>query len=110
MLQIGDVRVHLINDHHIMVDPGGAFGLVPRVLWSSLMPPDEKHLVPMIAICLLIQTGDKNIIVDTGYGTKLTDKQKGNIFMQRPGGHLVDGLSRLGLNTEDIHLVIPTHL
>lgn len=110
MLQVGDMRVFLINDHYIMVDPGGAFGLVPRALWSPLMPPNEHHLVPMIAVCLLIQVGGKNVVVDTGYGTKLTEKQKANIFMARPNGHLVDGLARLGLAASDIDLVIPTHL
>ncbi len=110
MLQIGDIRVHLINDHYIKVDPGGAFGLVPRALWSSLLPPDENHLVPMVATCLLVQSGGQNILIDSGYGNKLSEKQKANIWMERPGGDLVAGLGRLGLRPEDIQLVIPTHL
>lgn len=110
MLQIGDIRIHRINDSDLKVDPGGAFGLVPRVLWSALMPPDENHLVPMLHQCLLVQVGDKNIIVDTGNGDKLTDKQKSFQFLQRPNGSLVDGLARLGLAPSDIHLVIDTHL
>jgi glyoxylase-like metal-dependent hydrolase (beta-lactamase superfamily II) len=110
MLQIGDIRVHLMNEHLIQVDPGGAFGLVPRVLWSPLMPPDENHLVPMCATCLLVQTAGRNIVIDTGYGEKLTDKQKSNFHLQRPNGSLTESLGRLGLKPEDIHLVIDTHL
>lgn len=110
MLHIGDIRVHLINDHYIKVDPGGAFGLVPRALWSSLLPPDENHLVPMVATCLLVQSGGKNILIDSGYGNKLSEKQQANIWMQRPGGDVVAGLGRLGLTPEDIQLVIATHL
>jgi glyoxylase-like metal-dependent hydrolase (beta-lactamase superfamily II) len=110
MLQIGDMQVYLINDHTIKVDPGGAFGLVPRVLWSPLLPPDENHLVPMSAACLLVQTGGKNVVIDTGYGEKLTDKQKSNFYLQRPYGTLLDGLGRLGLSRNDVHMVIPTHL
>jgi glyoxylase-like metal-dependent hydrolase (beta-lactamase superfamily II) len=110
MLQIGDIRVHLMNEHLIKVDPGGAFGLVPRVLWSPLMPPDEDHLVPMCATCLLVQTGGRNIVIDTGYGDKLTDKQKANMRLQRPHGLLPDSLARVGLSAADIHLVIDTHL
>ncbi len=110
MLQIGDLRIQMINDHFIKVDPGGAFGLVPRALWSPLLPPDENHLVPMIANCLLVQVGGKNIIIDTGYGTKLPEKQKANLVMQRPNGDLVAGLARAGLSPADIHLVIDTHL
>jgi glyoxylase-like metal-dependent hydrolase (beta-lactamase superfamily II) len=110
MLQLGDMQVYLINDHTIKVDPGGAFGLVPRVLWSPLLPPDENHLVPMSAACLLVQTGGKNVVIDTGYGEKLTDKQKSNFYLQRPYGTLLDGIGRLGLSRNDVHMVIPTHL
>lgn len=110
MLQIGDMRVHLLNEHMIKVDPGGAFGLVPRALWSPLVPPDEDHLVPMCATCLLVQTADRNILVDTGYGSKLTDKQKANMRLHRPQGFLSDSLARISLSPADIHLVIDTHL
>ena len=110
MLQIGDIRVYLLNEHMIKVDPGGAFGLVPRALWSPLMPPDEDHLVAMCATCLLVQTADRNILVDTGYGSKLTDKQKANMRLHRPQGNLSDSLARIGLSPADIQLVIDTHL
>lgn len=110
MLSIGDLRIHMINDHFLKVDPGGAFGLVPRVLWSPLLPPDENHLVPMLANCLLVQVAGKNIVVDTGYGDKLSEKQKANLEFKRPHGNLVEGLARLGLSPGDIHLVIDTHL
>jgi glyoxylase-like metal-dependent hydrolase (beta-lactamase superfamily II) len=110
MFQIGDFCLHLINDSTIKVDPGGAFGLVPRVLWSPLMPPDENHLVPMIHNCLLVQTGGRNILVDTGHGDKLTDKQITFMQLQRPQGGLLAGLARLGLSPATIDLVIDTHL
>ncbi len=110
MLQVGDFRIHMINESVIKVDPGGAFGLVPRVLWSQLMPPDENHLVSMIHNCLLVQAGDRNILVDTGHGEKLTDKQKSFMQMQRPYGTLTESLARLNLTPADIHLVIDTHL
>lgn len=110
MLQVGDFRIHMINESVIKVDPGGAFGLVPRVLWSPLMPPDENHLVSMIHNCLLVQVGDRNILVDTGHGDKLTVKQKSFMSLQRPNGSMSDALSRLNLTPADIHLVIDTHL
>ncbi|MCC6617153.1 MAG: MBL fold metallo-hydrolase [Anaerolineae bacterium] len=110
MIQIGDIRIHLINDCDIMVDPGGAFGLVPRALWSPLLPPDEDHLVPMVQNCVLIQTGGMTIIADTGYGTRLSDKQMAFMKLKRPRGGVLDGLARLGLRAEDIQLVINTHL
>ncbi len=110
MLQIGDIRIHMINESLIKVDPGGAFGLVPRVLWSPLLPPDENHLVPMIQNCLLVQVDGHNILIDTGHGEKMSDKQKGFIHLQQPNGKLVEALARLDLMPSDIHLVIDTHL
>lgn len=110
MISIGEFRLHLINDSSIKVDPGGAFGLVPRVLWSPLMPPDENHLVPMIHNCLLVQVDGKNIVVDVGNGEKMTEKQKAFIHYERPNGGLLDGLARLGVAPEDVDLVINTHL
>lgn len=111
MLTIGDIRVHLINDCDIMVDPGGAFGLVPRALWSSLLPPDADHLVPMTQTCALVQLPDgMNILCDTGYGTKLPEKKQAFLRLKRPNGSLIDGLARVGLQPSDIHLVINTHL
>lgn len=46
MIQLGELQLHLINDADTRVDPGGAFGLVPRVLWSrytSFVDSDESR-------------------------------------------------------------------
>lgn len=110
MLQIGDITIHLINDNMTLVDPGGAFGLVPRALWSRYFEPTDDHLIPMSGLCLLVQVGDQNIVVDTGHGTKLTEKARAIWRLTRPGGDLVAALHRLGLQPEDISLVINTHL
>lgn len=110
MLQIGDIKIHLINDHMVLVDPGGPFGLVPRALWSRYFEPTDDHLIPMSGLCLLVQVADQNIVVDTGFGTKLNDKAKAIWRLTRPDGDLVAGLGRLGLQPDDILLVINTHL
>ena len=110
MLKIGDITIHLINDANTLVDPGGAFGLVPRVLWSHHMPPTDDHLVPMTTTCLLVQTASQNIIVDTGFGNKLSEKQRINWNLHRTDGDLHDALNRLGVFPDDVDLVIDTHL
>ena len=110
MLKIGDIRVYRINDSDYWVDPGGPFGLVPRALWSRHFPVTEDHLVKMSSNVLLVQTGGQNILIDTGYGHKMTDKQRNILRLSRPQGDLSDGLARLGLAPQDIHLVINTHL
>ena len=110
MLALGDMRVYLINDGITQADPGGPFGLVPRVLYSRYFAPDENFTVPMSLHCLLIQVEGQNIVVDTGLGVNLTDKVRQRWALSRPQGTLFDGLVRLGLQPEDIDLVIDTHL
>ena len=110
MLMIGDLRIYRINESDYWVDPGGPFGLVPRALWSRVFPVTADHLVKMSSNCLLAQTGERNVLIDCGYGHKLTPKQQQNLRLSRPAGTLADGLQRLGLTVNDIHLVINTHL
>ena len=110
MLRIGAIRVHLIQESHYLVDPGGPFGLVPRALWSRHMAPTDDLLVPMTSNCLLLQSGGRNIVVDTGYGHKLPAKVQRQIHLTRPQGDLCQGLASLGLEPGDVDLVINTHL
>ena len=110
MITLGDMQIHLIDDSDYRVDPGGPFGLVPRALWSRPFPVGDDDLVPMASNCLLVQTGGKHILVDTGYGHKMSEKQRDILHLTRPNGDLSDGLSRLGLSPADIDLVINTHL
>lgn len=109
-MQIGDITIRRINDSDYWVDPGGPFGLVPRALWIRYFPPTDDHLVKMSSNVLLVQTGGRNILVDTGYGHKMSEKQQAILRLSRPAGDLSDGLARVGLKPEDIHLVIDTHL
>jgi len=110
MLQIGDFSIHLINDGTTIVDPGGPFGLVPRALWSRVIAPNADVQVPMTTICLLVQADGKNIVVDTGRGRKMTEKEKSYLNLQSSNGDLLDGLDRLGVQPADVDLVINTHL
>ena len=109
MLTIGDIEIHLINDCTTMVDGGGAFGLVPRKLWQRYFTPTADNLIPMTQTCLFVRAGDQNIVVDTGLGTKLTDKAR-RIWQIQDEGGLVRGLAQLGVTPADIDLVIDTHL
>lgn len=110
MLRVGAIKVHLLQESHYLVDPGGAFGLVPRALWSRHVKPTADLLVPMTSNCLLLQTAGHNIVVDCGYGHKLPPKMQRQIHLTRPWGDLCAGLASLGLAPGDIDLVINTHL
>lgn len=105
-----NLEFHILSDGFFMTDGGGAFGLVPRVIWQELLPPDEKNRVPFGLNCLLIKSHGKNILVDTGYGDKLTAKNSELLGLQRPHGGLLANLARHGLTPANIDVVINTHL
>lgn len=109
MLHIGEIEIHLINDAHTIVDGGGPFGLVPRKLWQQYFQPDDDNCVPMIHLCLLVKSGGKIAVIDTGYGDKMSEKEIRNAQMTQTGG-LLRGLAQLGVRPEAVDMVIDTHL
>lgn len=110
VIRIGQIEIELINDGRIQSDVGGAFGLVPRVLWSRYVQADEQNHIPTDHRCLLVRAAGKAIIVETGLGTRLTEKRIAQLGLTRPQGSLVDGLGRLGVLPGEVELVINTHL
>lgn len=109
-MQFGNLTLHLVNDGYIWLDGGGCFGLVPKALWQKVVTPDEFNRVRMSTRCLYIESEGARILVNTGPGRKLTDKQKRNWGLERPEGDLLDGLARLGITPEEVDIVIATHL
>lgn len=109
-MKFGDLEVHLLSDGLARVDPGGMFGLVPRTLYRSTFPPDENDLIPQALTCLLVRSEGQTIVIDTGLGAKLSEKEQHNWGLARPSGRLVEFLSNHGVQPEDVDHVINTHL
>lgn len=110
MPHLQNLEFHILSDGIFMADGGGAFGLVPRVMWEELLPPDDQNRVPFGLNCLLVKSEGKNILIDTGYGPKLEPKMRQILGITRAQGGLVDDLARHGLTPADIDIVINTHL
>jgi len=85
------------------------FGVVPKVLWEKVKPADELNRVAMDMNCLLIREGDHVVLVETGAGPKLSEKQKRNFGVDGPPRLLVE-LGARGVRPDDVTLVINTHL
>jgi glyoxylase-like metal-dependent hydrolase (beta-lactamase superfamily II) len=105
-----DVWITLLSDGVSYWDGGGAFGLVPRVKWTKLLPPDEMNRVPQELRSVLIHADGQRILVDCGVGNKLNDLLAAQYEVRRPQGTLLDDLKRQGLEPEEIDIVILTHL
>ena len=62
---LGDYRIEVIPDTEFRLDGGAMFGVVPRVLWERVSPPDELNRVTLTCNCLFIDTGKKTILVES---------------------------------------------
>jgi glyoxylase-like metal-dependent hydrolase (beta-lactamase superfamily II) len=107
---VGTVGTTILSDGSCRMDGGSFFGRVPRVLWERLVPPDHLNRVPCALNSVLLETEAGLLLLETGYGNKLTEKTIRNFAVERPDGTLLDQLARLGVAPEDIKMVVNTHL
>lgn len=108
-MKLGNFLLHFCTDGLFHLDGGAMFGVVPRVLWEKLCPPDEKNRISMALGCLLIQTGKRNILIDTGIGNK-GDEKFHRVYGISRNPPLENSLAQYGLTFHDIDMVINTHL
>jgi glyoxylase-like metal-dependent hydrolase (beta-lactamase superfamily II) len=78
-------------------------------LWEKVVQPDAEHRIPNQLRCLLIESDDGLILVDTGYGDKLSDKQRRQVGL-RGDRRLLGDLEAAGYSAGDVRMVINTHL
>jgi glyoxylase-like metal-dependent hydrolase (beta-lactamase superfamily II) len=104
---LGDFELTIVSDGTYFLDAGAFFGVVPKTLWSKKVTPDELNRLDAGTNSLLVRTGDKNILIETGIGDKLPDRLV-QIFKQP--AKLLENLHAAGLGPEDIDIVINTHL
>jgi glyoxylase-like metal-dependent hydrolase (beta-lactamase superfamily II) len=109
-MQIGSYSVEGIVDGYFGLDGGSMFGIVPQPLWAKMNPPDDKNRIELASRCLLVQSEDRRILVDTGLGEKFDDKRREIFNVRRPGGGLPGALARCGIAPDEITDVILTHL
>jgi glyoxylase-like metal-dependent hydrolase (beta-lactamase superfamily II) len=108
-MHFGDIEVRYLDGGPFGLDGGAMFGVVPKALWEKKSPPDEKNRIRLRANSLLVRTGGKTIVVETGNGTKLDAKLKA-IYNIPNGDPLLDSLRKAGVEPKDVDLVINTHL
>lgn len=108
-MHFGDIEVLHVNGGIFWLDGGSMFGIVPKTLWEKRVAPDERNRIPLAANSLLVRAHGKNILVETGNGTKWDAKLRG-IYGFTDGDPYMDSLKRAGAKAEEIDLVINTHL
>lgn len=109
MVELGRFRVHLVTDGRFAMDGGAMFGIVPKPLWERHVPPDEKNRIEMSLHCPLAEDGKEAILIDTGVGERLSEKEQTLYRVDRQGG-LRSRLAELRIDPEEVTHVVLTHL
>ncbi|HEA19891.1 hypothetical protein LCGC14_0666290 [marine sediment metagenome] len=103
------MKLYPIETGNFKLDGGAMFGVVPKTIWQKTNPADEKNLIDIAARSLLIEDGNRLILIDTGMGNKQSDKFFG--YYYRWGDFTLDGsLAKHGFHRDDITDVFMTHL
>jgi glyoxylase-like metal-dependent hydrolase (beta-lactamase superfamily II) len=111
-LSLGDFELTAFSDGTYPLDGGALFGVVPKIMWTRKVTPDENNHVTVGLNSLLVRTehprtGRQTILIETGMGNKLSDRM---IKFYGQPAQLLENLAAGGIAPEEIDIVINSHL
>lgn len=104
-----EMTITWLNGGFTQLDGGSMFGVVPKGLWSKRYPVNELNQIDLSTDPMLIQFQGKTLLIDTGVGNKMDERQLRNNGV-RAQSQLEDSLASVGLLAEDIDYVLMTHM
>lgn len=103
------MKIYPIEAGNFRLDGGAMFGVVPKSIWNRTNPADENNMIDIAATCLLIEDGERLILIDTGMGDKQSKKFFGYYYLW--GDDSLDkSLRKYGFSRDDVTDVFMTHL
>lgn len=103
------MKLHVINTGFFKLDGGAMFGVVPKSIWQKSNPADENNLCTWAMRCLLIEDGNKLILIDNGIGDKQDAKFFSHYYLHGEDS-LIKSLNKAGFSAEDVTDMFLTHL
>ncbi len=103
------MKIYPINSGNFKLDGGAMFGVVPKTLWERTNPADANNMCDWSMRCLLIEDGDRLILIDTGIGDKQSEKFFSHYYLSDENS-LEPNLNKLGFGLDEITDVFLTHL
>lgn len=103
------MKLYPVNVGNFKLDGGAMFGVVPKSIWNKTNPADKNNMIDIASRCLLIEDGNRLILIDTGMGTKQSDRFF-NYYYRWGTDSLDGGLAKHGFCREDVTDVFLTHL
>jgi glyoxylase-like metal-dependent hydrolase (beta-lactamase superfamily II) len=103
------MKIHVIDTGNFKLDGGAMFGVVPKSLWQKTNPADEQNMCSWAMRCLLIEDGNRLMLIDTGIGDKQSEKFFAHYYLYGSAS-LSRSLHQLGFHEDQITDVFLTHL
>lgn len=103
------MNLYPVETGNFKLDGGAMFGVVPKTIWQITNPADHNNLIDIAARSLLVQDGDRLILIDTGLGNKQSDKFFSH-YHRWGNFSLENSLNRIDVGLKDITDVFLTHL
>jgi glyoxylase-like metal-dependent hydrolase (beta-lactamase superfamily II) len=103
------MKIHPLNTGNFKLDGGAMFGVVPKTIWQNTNPADQNNMCDWSMRSLLIEDGNKLILVDTGIGDKQAEKFFSHYYLSGTDS-LKGNLNKLGFSLDDVTDVFLTHL
>lgn len=103
------MKLYTVNSGYFKLDGGAMFGVVPKSIWQKINPPDERNLCSWAMRCMLIEVGDRLILVDNGIGNKQDEKFFSHYHLHGEDS-ISSSLKKLGFSENDITDVFLSHL
>lgn len=103
------MKLYTIDAGFFKLDGGAMFGVIPKTIWSKKIPSDDLNLCSWAMRCLLIEDGQRLILIDTGMGDKQPQKWQ-NYYFRHGEGELVKSIRQAGFSANDVTDVVLSHL
>lgn len=103
------MKLYAVNAGHFKLDGGAMFGVVPKSIWNKLNPADENNMCSWATRCLLIEEGNRLILIDNGMGNK-QDEKFFSYYYLHGNDSLEKSLKQHGFSFDDVTDVFLTHL
>ena len=103
------MTLHPIEAGNFKLDGGAMFGVVPKSPWQRTNPSDSNNMIDVASRCLLVEDGERLLLIDTGMGSKQSEKFFS--YYYRWGNYdLVSSIKNAGFSCDQITDVVFTHL
>jgi glyoxylase-like metal-dependent hydrolase (beta-lactamase superfamily II) len=103
------MKLHVIDTGFFKLDGGAMFGVVPKTIWNKSNPADENNMCTWAMRCLLVEDGNRLILIDNGIGDKQDAKFFSHYYLHG-NASLEKSLKEKGFSPDDVTDMFMTHL